>query len=278
MFKLTKLRKDLEFNKEIGNIVDVLRGVASSEFYRLKTARKELDEFGDYLQGFFRMVNIGGAKHPLIETSELPSTILIITSDIGFLGKLNVSVVNSALTRYSGDEKLIIVGRQGLRYIDEKNVKIKSFPGITDEVEYLESEQVGKYIMYNFIDKKIGGVVVFYPHFVSFGLWEVQNYQLLPCQFLFPDDVKSEEEDIILEPSLPRVLEYLAQVWINYMLYAIFWESKLSEWSERVIHLEGSSNEIKRTNKSMRSRYFRLIHELSDKNVREIFASRLGAR
>ncbi|MEA3560871.1 MAG: hypothetical protein U9R31_03775, partial [Candidatus Omnitrophota bacterium] len=83
------------------------------------------------------------------------------------------------------------------------------------------------------------------------------------------------EERIAIEPALDKVIEYLVTVWMNYILYGIFWESKLSEWSARVMHLEGSSSEIERLDKKLRFRYFQLLHEISDKNIREIFSSRL---
>jgi ATP synthase F1 gamma subunit len=280
MFQLTKLRRELDFNKEIGGIISVLRGVATSEFYHLRKARKKLDEFGNYLQGFFQMVNIAGLHHAFLEVSSLPPALVLITSDAGLLGKLNILVVNSALEQFSGDGELIVVGRQGARYIEETGKSFTSFAGISDEVNYQEAEKLGDYIVKGILDKKLGRTVVVYPHFVSFTVWEVQTYQMLPCRFLFREDLKhreEEEEKIIVEPSMSRIIEYLVRVWIIYMLYGIFWESKLTEWSARVVHLERSSEEVKQQSKELNLKYFRLIHELSDKNIREIFSSRLAA-
>ncbi|MEA3560995.1 MAG: FoF1 ATP synthase subunit gamma, partial [Candidatus Omnitrophota bacterium] len=195
MFQLTKLRNELNFNKEIGGIINVLKGVASSEFYRLQKARKKLDEFGDYLQTFFRMVNIAGARHLFLEDSSLPRALLLITSDIGFLGKLNVAIVNSALEQYSGNEKLIIVGKQGAGYIEETGKSFTSFGGITDEVDYKEVETLTNFIVKGFLNKEFGRTVIIYSHFTSFALWRVQNYQLLPCRFLLPVSSGSEVKD-----------------------------------------------------------------------------------
>jgi len=288
----------MRFNKEIGGIVNVLKGVASSEFYRLQKARKSLDEFGEYLKNLIQMVDITGLHHPFIETSQLPKAVLLITSDTGFLGKLNISIVNSALEQYSGDEKLIIVGKQGARLMEETGPVGKGFsgkdsssskdsllsnvtllPGISDEVNYEEAEKLGDLIVKSFLDKKIGTMTIISPHFVSFAVWEVQVYQLLPCRFLFPETSRragdsEREERAIVEPSLASITEYLVGVWIKHMLYGIFWESKLSEWAARVMHLEGSSSEIKEMSKKLRLKYFHAVHEISDKNIREIFSSR----
>jgi len=286
MFQLTKLRQELRFNTEIGGIVNVLKGVASSEFYRLQKARKRLDEFGDYLKDFLQMVDIRGVRHPLLEVSPLPQAIVLITSDAGFLGKLNVSVVNSALEQCSGNEELLIVGKQGVRLIEEAGKGFTSLSGISDEVDYGEAERLAALIFRKFLDRKIGKAVIVYPHFLSFAVWKVQVYQLLPCGFLFREESKesesqrvreSEWEDrVIVEPSKTSIIEYLARIWINYMLYGIFWESKLSEWAARVMHLEGSSHGIKELDKKLRFQYFRILHEISDKNIREVFSSRFA--
>ena len=282
MLQLKKLRKELNFNKEISGIINVLEGVASSEFYRLQKARKALDEFRDYLQSFFQLFDIRQLQHSLLEQSSLPPAVLLITSDAGFLGKLNVAIVNAALkqcTSASGEEKLIIVGNQGVRYIEEIGRNFTSFPGIGDEIDYEEAVRLADFIFQGVLNKEFSRTVIVYSRFVSFTSWTIQVYQLFPCRFLFQESSASDnekEEKTIIEPAKGKVLEYLVKVWLNYMLYGIFWESKLSEWSARTMHLEGSAEEIKRSNKKMRLKYFRALHEISDKNIREIFSSKLA--
>ena len=85
----------------------------------------------------------------------------------------------------------------------------------------------------------------------------------------------SHEEETIIEPSLKRMVEYLVRMWIGQLIHLIFWESKLSEWAARVVHLEKSSTEIKNQDKELKLKYFRILHQISDKSIREIFASRL---
>ena len=282
MLQLKKLRQELHFTKEISGIINVLKGVASSEFYRLQKARKALDEFMGYLQSFFQLFDIRQLRHPFLEQSSLPPAVVFITSDAGFLGKLNVAIVNAALeqcTNTSGEEKLIIVGNQGVRYIEETGRNFTSFPGISDEIDYEEAVRLADFVFRGVLNKEFSRTVIVYPHFVSFTLWTTQVYQLLPCRFLFQEGSASgneEEEKTIIEPTKGKVLEYLVKAWLNYILYGIFWESKLSEWSARTMHLEGSAEEIRRSDRKMRLKYFRALHEISDKNIREIFSSKLA--
>ncbi len=277
MLDLTKLRQELQFNKEIGGIINVLKGVASSEFYRLQRERKRLNDFEECLNGMFSVLSSVDADNIFIKGSSLPETVVMITSDLGFLGKLNVAIVTAVMEKYSAGIKLVVVGKQGLRYLETGREDVVSFPGISDEVSHSEADSVGSYVFERFFKGETGRIKVVFPHFLSFGVWEVEEKQLLPCGSLFESfREKKKIEYLIVEPAYKRVLEYLVKVWINHVLYGILWESKLSEWSARVMHLERSSNEIKEMDKKLKFRYFRMLHENSDKNIREIFSSRLA--
>jgi ATP synthase F1 gamma subunit len=276
MFKLTKINKERKFNRDIADIINALKGVASSEFYRLQKTRKQLEQFAEYLHDFFQMINVANMEHRFFQSTSLPAAMVLVTSDIGFLGKLNISVVNTALDQSSGSEKLIIVGKQGVRYIEETGKDFISFTGISDNVSYHEAENLANFLAQR-VGKEFGRITVVYPHFISFSLWQVQTFQLLPCRFLFRDSVRSEwEEELIVEPSYDKIIDDLVIIWMAYILYGIYWESKLSEWAARVIHLESSANKIKQRDRKLRFQYFHLLHEISDKNIREIFASKLA--
>lgn len=278
MAKLTSLREQLQFNKEIAGIINVLKGVAASEFARLQRERKKFGEYDEYLKKFFQIVQLNGFSHVFIEESKLPSNIVFITSDSGLLGKMNVEIIVTVFEEYKEGDFLTVVGKQGERYVSERTASYHAFPGITDYIYPDEIEKLKNYIVKQVKDKKAGRTIIIYPHFVSFAIQEIQTFHLFPCK-LFSKKTettkseKDEEERLIVEPSFERIMEYLIEIWITYVVHSIFWESKLSEWAARVLHLEGSSDEVKRQAKTARLDYFRAVHQESDKNIREIFSS-----
>ena len=292
MLQMARLRKDLQFNNLMSSIIEVLKGVASAEYFHLQRRRKSFSEFDGYLKDFFQMASLGDFQHPFLGAPSSPNNIVLITSDTGFLGKLNIAVVDSALDQYRTGDLLTVVGKQGARYIEEQSKEFKFFPGIDDNILYSEVIRLRDYIISKFLDKKLGGTVIIYPHLVSFSVQKTQQLQLLPCKFLFQQEesasgVKTEvsaaeffklshEEETIIEPSLKRMVEYLVKIWIGQLVYLVFWESKLSEWAARVMHLEESFTEIKNQDRKLKFQYFRLLHQISDKNIREVFASRLA--
>jgi len=290
MLKITKLRKDMEFNKSLGGVLEALKGVASAEYFRLQSERKVLSDFESSMKGFFESMDIRGMEHPFFNLSQGPKNIVMITSDASFLGKLNISVVNTALELYSEGDMLTVIGRQGARYIEETGRENVIFPGIDDNISFESMISLKNHIIKSFYKKSLTGTVIIYPHFISFASQIIQQLQVFPCRFLFPDSGPEKvkirrgsdrlwetdpDEEIIIEPSRKNIVEYLIRIWLTRSIHQIFWESKLSEWAARVIHLEKSVNEIKRQDKTLRLKYFRFLHQASDQNIREIFCNRL---
>jgi len=291
MFQKAKLRKEVSFNKLMGTIVSVLKGVAATEYSHLQANRSSFDLFEGHIKDFLKIIKLGDFQHPFLGVPSSPNNIILITSDTGFLGKLNISVVNSALEQYGSGDMLTVIGRQGSRYVGEKGIEFTSFPGIDDNISYSEIIKLRDYILRVFSERK-GKTIIIYPHFISFSVQKTQQFQLLPCRFLFAEQEKQAtmggkledvglatlfgNDEVIVEPSLKRVIEQVVKTWISQLLNSIFWESKLSEWAARAMHLEKSFTEIKNQNKVLRLQYFRLLHEMSDKSAREIFASRFA--
>jgi len=49
----------------------------------------------------------------------------------------------------------------------------------------------------------------------------------------------------------------------------------LAELAARIMHLEGSIQELSKVDQNLKLDYFKYLHGLSDKTIREIYASRL---
>lgn len=289
MLKMANLKKDMDFNKLMGGVLDALKGVASAEYFRLQSERKVFTDFESCLKDFLENVKLGDLEHPFFEVQHGPKNIILVTSDASFLGKLNISVVNLALEQYAAGDLLTVIGRQGARYVEESGREFTSFPGIDDNISYENMVGLRDYIIKTFIQKKLSGTIFVYPHFVSFAVQTIEQLQIFPCKFLFPHSRSSgveesgdagfwqadADEEMIIEPSNKSVVEYLVKVWLTRSIHRIFWESKLSEWAARVMHLEKSVNEIKKQDRILRLKYFRFLHQISDQNIREIFCNRL---
>lgn len=281
MYVLKQLKKDMEFNRELSNFIEVLKNVASSEFRRLQGKRERSAEFFESLEGFFQSVDWQLCRHlPLLrQQPSFSSAIVVITSDEGFSGGLNAMLITTAAQhRKRKDDEFIVLGEKGARFLEEMGETFYYLEGIGPEVEYGRARRVSDFLLDQYLRRRWGSVLIVYPRFVSISLQQVEVFEFLPFkpkpQYSQPD-VDLLGQELIVEPLWERVVNYLVRKWAASMVYEIFWESKLSEWAARIIHLEGSHQNLSQWYKELRFRYFRSLHELRDKNIREIFASRL---
>ena len=290
MRTLKELRKDIQFNRELGGLIDVLKGIASTQFRHLQAKREYFIRFISCLEGFFEAIELADSGHPFLKPSSSSSSsgIVMITSDEGFLGELNSQVINAGLgLRRQDTDSLIILGERGAHFLEELGESFLYFPGISEDIRYTQAQVLRDYLIQQYLKEKFTKVIIVYPKFISFAFREVTTEQLLP--YLGRGEKSKQETatqtlnlnlqpDVLFEPSQERIVDYLIRTWMAQKIYDIFWESKLSEWASRVIHLEESSQVVAELNKQLRFSYFRTLHSLSDKNIREIFASRISEK
>ena len=277
MIPLTRLKQELRLSEDLGDIIDVLKSAALIQFRLFQFKDKPSSVFLEELEACFKVFSRRSITyHPyFLDRQELPTAIVVITSDEGFLGELNTLLINACLDqRGSKNDEIIVLGERGARYFKEAKERFVAFPGITDEVSLKEVENLRTYLLKGYYHR-FGRILIFYPEFLSLTAQRVTLFQLLPYFGLTEQTLASKEEDILTEPSLQRVLDALVKFWLEGKLLHIFWSTKLSEFSARIMHLEGSTQELSHLNHRLAFDYFRNVHALNDKTIREISASKV---
>lgn len=280
MATLTGFRQDLEVCRSLGDIIDVLKTSALMQFktFQLKKNSPRW-EFREIAQACFNILLAKKYNHPyLFDRKEMPSAIIAVTSDEGFLGELNTVLVNTAagLIKNPGDE-LIVLGERGAKYFEDMGLKFTFFPGITEEVGFSEAEKIRDYVL-NGYRKQYGRVYVVYPRFISIVSQKVEKVCILPVELQAentPEIPARLLEEILVEPDYRPVLENLVKLWGAGRIIEIFWTAKLSEYAARIMHLEGSTQELILQKQKLSFSYIRFTHNLKDKSIREISASKI---
>ena len=278
MITLMRLKQELRLSEDLGDIIDVLKSAALIQFRLFQLKDKPSSDFLKELEACFKVFSRRSIMHHpyFTDRQELPTAIVVITSDEGFLGELNTLLINACLDRRrSSNDEIIVLGERGARYFNEVKEKFVAFPGITDEVSLKEIENLRNYLLKGYYHR-FGRILIFYPEFLSLTAQRVTLFQLLPYLGLTEQVITvPKEEDILTEPSFNRVLDALIKFWLASKLLHIFWSTKLSEFSARIMHLEGSTQELAHLNHRLAFDYFRNVHALNDKTIREISASKV---
>jgi ATP synthase F1 gamma subunit len=257
--------------------LEVLKAIAVSQYRTLEAKLKTFEKLLSGIEGFFDFVDVPSIKHPFLNPQAKRQGVLAVTSDSGLLGSLNMQVINTALVELEKlPGKLIVVGDRGKNYVRDTPVPFVAFPGIIDEERHGQALQMRDYLIDEVLKGTFHHLKVVYPHPVSFTVQRVDVVPFLPFVPTHkPVANNNFVPEVILESSLSDILEYLVYLWIGQKLYEIFGLSRMAEFAARFVHLEESSQKLKELDTKTRLEYFRVRHELVDRNMRELFAARL---
>lgn len=277
MRPLSELKADLEVSNGLGDIVDVLKTAAMIQLRVFQKKEKPSQEYMEELKKTLGAVCAGNTRHPcLYDRKSLPSLILVDTSDEGFLGELNTLLVNAALDlRKSPADEIIVLGERGARYLEDVNIAFSSYPGLTEDINYKDICGIRDHLL-DAYRRKFGRIYVVYPKFVSLSVQSVTTFQLLP--YLPAEDGKPQSANhagISLEPTPGRAVEMAIRLWAGFLLLDIFWSAKQAELAARIMRLEQSTHELGNLNQKLAFEYFRQVHSLKDKVIREISSTKV---
>ncbi|MCK4994248.1 MAG: F0F1 ATP synthase subunit gamma [Candidatus Omnitrophica bacterium] len=280
MRSIARLKNDLSFNKTLEEMIDILKITTAVQLRRLQDERKREGRFLSQLHDSFSILKKGKAvNHPFFQRDrEEPCCIVVITSDEGFLGELNSLLMNTALKeKNSGNDTLIVLGERGANYLDGLQEPYLFFSGIGEKVESSEADNLKRYLSEKYLKGQFNRVLIVYAEFVSISVQQIKVHMLLPVPVLelpFSPEDAGRKEEIIIEPSSEAIIEGLMNLNLNYTIYNIFYSSKLSEFSARLMHLEKSSQELVCINRKLFLEYYKNLHFIADKRIREVLAAR----
>jgi ATP synthase F1 gamma subunit len=276
---LSAIKKDLEFNMNLYNLLEVLKEIAIAQYKILEKKLKIFEAVFPALGSIYDMLGTSNVDHPLMHLAGRQPGVICVTSDAGLLGGLNMSVMSQAIREAQKNKaRLIIVGEKGAMYAQESDLEYIVFKGVKDETRVAQAIELRDYIMQEELSGKLGELKIVYPYALSIVSQQVKTMQLLP--FNRQEQINSRQDrvagEIIFESSIGEVLEYWTHLFMGQKFYQVFGMARLAELAARFSHLETSKGKVDELNKGLRLQYFRQRHELIDKNIRELFCARLA--
>lgn len=112
MKTLPEIKSDLEFNKNLNDILGVLKGIATAQFMAYQRQVKPFANFVDEVRSFLTGLEFEGVDHPFLNPNA-PTGVVAITSDVGLVGGLNNQVMAAALEEIQEGSQLVVVGQRG---------------------------------------------------------------------------------------------------------------------------------------------------------------------
>lgn len=275
MIPIGKLKSNLQFNKNLGDLIEVMKLAATLQFNQFRLKQEPSEDSIRFLEEILGILFSSGVKDGLLYPREdLPSLLLLISSDEGFLGELNFLLVNKLLSGRRQQDIIACTGRQGANYLREIRIDFSFFDSPGEKIEAQPLARIRDYLLRQYFERKAGRIHIVYSRFTSITQQQAELETLLPLPII-PGGSGKRLAHLLIEPDSQEVIKGWIKCWLDFRLYQIFWSSKLAEFAARVMHLEGSVQELGKINSHLRMEYFKYLHGLSDKSVRELTAARL---
>ncbi len=225
--------------------------------------------------------------------------VILITSDRGFAGGLNSSVIKKTLAFMSDknipkeDVSFICVGKKGYDFFSKRGYSIsENFEKSEDALPISEVEEISSRAVDFYKYGDFTHVFVAYSNFVSTFIQEPLLHQALPLREeeisqmiksirpargkyseMFKDEKSSDENsfaDYLFEPSAELVFERLVFDLIAVLVFQSFVEGKASEFSARMVAMRSASEKALEMGNALSLSYNKARQSVITREVSEI--------
>jgi len=268
---LNELRKDGEFLDDLNDIIEVFKSSAALQFTALSKRRAYLADYAENMKAAAATVQRQLSRTQAFTAGGKEVLYLAITSDEGFLGELNTAVVNKVIDQVRQvSARVYIVGSRGVNYLEDADIAHRLFASPDMDAIFASAREMADEMCRVYWESG-SAIRVIYPHFISVGAQKVIDEVLLP----FARQETGAEREVLVEPDAGAVALTMSRMWLAYRLADILFDSKLAELSARMMHLEGSSQELTEMKIVTKRRFFKESRANNDKSIREISAAKM---
>ena len=164
MSTIHQIREELDANRNLAELLDVLKGIAASEFRTLEVRRDRFEHFLDSFAGFFRMVHTARVEHPFLRSQNDRLAIIMVTSDEGFMGGLNNRIIHAALAQPGArDAELMVLGERGAELLRGQGLTYAPLASLESASAEVLARRIRDRAVAAVLEDRVGGVLFVYP-------------------------------------------------------------------------------------------------------------------
>lgn len=232
--------------KNTQQITRAMQAVAASKLRRVQARAEAARPYADRMAELLTEVaeRSGGTKNPYLQPREVKKRLLIVvTSDRGLAGGLNVNAFRAALTyiREGPDTVLVTVGRKGRDYFRRLGVPI-----IADVVQTGDRPELKDVLPAitvardEYLKGDVDQVALIHTHFVSVAKLEPTVSVLVPVTV--PERRPGVRVDYLYEPEPEEVLARLLPRYIEAEVYAAVLDNLASFYGAQMIAMRNATD------------------------------------
>lgn len=183
-----------------------------------------------------------------LENKAESEMIILVTSDRGLAGGLNINLFREILTNQPKNPIFITVGKKALSFAAKVRGEILASFESEEMPQIALAGLITKLAIDNFLDGRVFEVKILYPHFESAIKQPPTWIQLLPIDpaKLLADETPKEEtalkETVLFEPSPVSILKKILPHYVSTQIYQVLVEATAAEHSARMIAMKNATD------------------------------------
>ncbi len=277
--------KDIKRRKEsiqsTGQITKAMKLVSTVKFQK---ARSRVENARPYFDAMYAAVSemlskSANIEHRYLKGSEsLPKAVIVITANRGLAGGYNSNVIKlvSSWGKTKKDMAVYAVGTKGRDYFAGRGYYIaQDYSEVINEPLYSDAMKIGRRVLDDFEDGKIGEIYLAYTEFKNTVVHEPKLIKLLPVT---AEDTAPQIAEafggmqVTYEPSEEEVLDFIIPQYINSLIYGALMESAASENGARMTAMDNASNNAEDIISELTIKYNRARQGTITQELTEIIA------
>ena len=195
---------------------------------------------------------VSSANIPLVGTRDVKNrAIIVITSDRGFAGSFNSSVIRLAekeIEKFGKDKvQVFCLGKKASEYFSKRNYNVvQSFYDFWKDMTFDTASNISETFIGAFNNLEVDEVHVIYNRFRTLASQDLMIEKVLPIDFTEDYNVKNYNYDY--EPNQERIVESLLPKHLKVQMWQQMLESYSSEEAARMIAMDNATENAKEIN------------------------------
>ena len=247
--------------KSVGSIQKVTKAMKMVAAAKVKRAQERMEISRPYSKNVQDLIcrilpEISSSNIDLIEKRDVKKKgFIVITSDRGFAGSFNSSVIRlteKEVEKFGKDNvQLFCLGKKSSEHFSRRNYNVKeSFYDFWKDMNFDNASDITEKIIDSFINKEVDEIHVIYNRFRNLGSQDLMIEKVLPIDFTENYNVKNYNYDY--EPSRQSTVNVLLPKHLKVQMWQQLLESYSSEEAARMIAMDNATENAKEIIKELK--------------------------
>jgi len=248
MAQIREVKKRIKSIENTKKVTHAMELVATTKMRKAQLAALAGRPYSTSLEEIIAEVRIksGKAKHTLLEEKQaLNQIIILISSDRGLAGGLNINLFREILKSEVKNPQLISVGKKAANFVVKSGYEILAQFQSEEKSSLDLARTLSKMAIDAFKKSQTSRISLLYPHFESTIKQTPKWIQLLPIELKKLDlqaPSNQKVERLLLEPSADIILGSILPHHIITQIYQVLLEAKAAEHSARMVAMKNATD------------------------------------